>query len=62
MWIADRDAPDRATCSCGWRLLKVLPTANTAGVSWRDYGEVTSRETGLASIATDICQPRIVVV
>lgn len=22
------------------RLLKVLPTANTAGVSWRDYGEV----------------------
>ncbi len=22
------------------RLLKILPTANTAGVSWRDYGEV----------------------
>lgn len=22
------------------RLLKVLPTANTAGISWRDYGEV----------------------
>lgn len=22
------------------RLLKILPTANTAGVSWRDYGQV----------------------
>ncbi|MFL9914785.1 histidinol dehydrogenase [Paraburkholderia fungorum] len=27
------------------RLLKVLPTANTAGVSWRDYGEVIVTDT-----------------
>jgi sulfopropanediol 3-dehydrogenase len=27
------------------RLLKILPTANTAGVSWRDYGEVIVTDT-----------------
>ena len=27
------------------RLLKVLPTANTAGISWRDYGEVIVADT-----------------
>ncbi|EYS85697.1 histidinol dehydrogenase [Cupriavidus sp. SK-4] len=27
------------------RILKILPTANTAGVSWRDYGEVIVTDT-----------------
>ena len=27
------------------RLLEILPTANTAGVSWRDYGEVIVADT-----------------
>src|ERR687894_112997 len=38
------------------RLLKILPTANTAGVSWRDYGEVILCDTyeEMLNVANDI--------
>jgi sulfopropanediol 3-dehydrogenase len=38
--LTDSEALARATIAEVERLLKILPTAATAGVSWRDYGEV----------------------
>ena len=38
--ITNSEALARATMQEVERLLKILPTANTAGVSWRDYGQV----------------------
>jgi sulfopropanediol 3-dehydrogenase len=38
--LTNSEALAHATLAEVERLLKVLPTANTAGVSWRDYGEV----------------------
>jgi sulfopropanediol 3-dehydrogenase len=43
------------------RLLKILPTANTAGVSWRDYGEVILCETydEMLDVANDIASEHV---
>ena len=38
--LTNSEALAQATLDEVDRLLKILPTANTAGVSWRDYGEV----------------------
>lgn len=38
--ITNSEELARATMQEVERLLKILPTANTAGVSWRDYGQV----------------------
>ncbi len=38
--LTTSEALAHATIAEVERLLKILPTANTAGVSWRDYGEV----------------------
>jgi sulfopropanediol 3-dehydrogenase len=38
--LTNSEALAQATLAEVDRLLKILPTANTAGVSWRDYGEV----------------------
>jgi sulfopropanediol 3-dehydrogenase len=43
--LIDSDALARATIAEVERLLQVLPTAATAGVSWRDCGEVIVRDT-----------------
>ena len=43
------------------RLLKILPTANTAGVSWRDYGEVILCDTyeEMLNVANDIASEHV---
>ncbi len=43
------------------RLLKILPTADTAGVSWRDYGEVILCDTydEMLSVADDIASEHV---
>lgn len=43
------------------RILKILPTADTAGVSWRDYGEVILCETydEMLKIANDIASEHV---
>ena len=43
------------------RLLKILPTANTAGVSWRDYGEVILCATyeEMLQVANDIASEHV---
>jgi len=43
------------------RLLKILPTADTAGVSWRDYGEVILCETyeEMLEVADDIASEHV---
>jgi sulfopropanediol 3-dehydrogenase len=43
------------------RLLKILPTASTAGVSWRDYGEVILCETydEMLDVANDIASEHV---
>lgn len=43
------------------RLLKILPTANTAGVSWRDYGEVILCDTyeEMLQVANDIASEHV---
>jgi sulfopropanediol 3-dehydrogenase len=43
------------------RLLKVLPTANTAGVSWRDYGAVIVADTleEMVSVADSIASEHV---
>lgn len=38
--LTNSEALAHATIAEVERILKILPTANTAGVSWRDYGEV----------------------
>jgi sulfopropanediol 3-dehydrogenase len=43
------------------RLLSILPTANTAGVSWRDYGEVILCDTyeEMLNVANDIASEHV---
>ncbi|MGP8432408.1 histidinol dehydrogenase [Paraburkholderia fungorum] len=43
------------------RLLKILPTANTAGVSWRDYGAVIVTDTleEMVAVADDIASEHV---
>ena len=43
------------------RLLKILPTANTAGVSWRDYGEIIVCDTydEMLDVANDIASEHV---
>jgi sulfopropanediol 3-dehydrogenase len=43
------------------RLLKILPTANTAGVSWADYGEVILCDTydEMLAVANDIASEHV---
>lgn len=43
------------------RLLKILPTANTAGVSWRDYGEVIVCDSyeEMVKVADDIASEHV---
>ena len=43
------------------RLLKILPTAGTAGVSWRDYGEVILCDTydEMLAVANDIASEHV---
>jgi sulfopropanediol 3-dehydrogenase len=43
------------------RLLKILPTASTAGVSWRDYGEVILCDTyeEMLQVANDIASEHV---
>jgi sulfopropanediol 3-dehydrogenase len=43
------------------RLLKILPTAGTAGVSWRDYGEVILCDTyeEMLQVANDIASEHV---
>jgi sulfopropanediol 3-dehydrogenase len=43
------------------RLLKILPTADTAGVSWRDYGEVIVCDTHdeMLAVANDIASEHV---
>jgi sulfopropanediol 3-dehydrogenase len=43
------------------RLLKILPTANTAGVSWRDYGEIILCDTydEMLGVANDIASEHV---